>query len=578
MRGWSGKVLILVLLGFVATDFVITRSLSAADASVHFTHNPLWQDEVNSLTQNREAVRQALPAPLAGVVDFWNEQLVVTVILTVVGFAFWAYLRRGFTRSVLWLAAAVVGLYLLLTAVVAGSGVCYLLARPQLLLAWAGDVARGAGPPQSGALPALLLAVPLMALGLSGFELSMLTAPLVRGDPTDTPEQPRGRVRSMRRLLVAGAAIMAVFLTASVCTVTLLVPADAVADGGPAAHRALAYLAHGGALAGGRPAVEVNPLFGPAFGTLYDVSAILILCLAGASVMICLRDVLPPYLARYGMQLAWAQKVGVMMHLFNAIILTVTVVFRASVAAQQGTYAASVLVLLAAAALAAYLALRARTPRVLLAPVVAAFTFFLLLAALAIWLNPSGLVIALAFVAVVLVTAFLSRWLRSTELRFGGFAFADERSRVGWEAVCRGPAVVLVPHRPGRVPLARKAQEIRGHHRLGPAVPLLFVEAELGDPSEFGHAPLLRMDQEDGLEVVRVARCASIAHVLAALGLELAKAGRPPEMHFGWSDEQPLAANFNFLLWGEGNVPWLVHELLRRAEPDPTRRPRVVIG
>ena len=31
-------------------------------------------------------------------------------------------------------------------------------------------------------------------------------------------------------------------------------------------------------------AAEMNPLFGPAFGALYDLSAILILCFAGSSV------------------------------------------------------------------------------------------------------------------------------------------------------------------------------------------------------------------------------------------------------------------------------------------------------
>jgi hypothetical protein len=312
------------------------------------------------------------------------------------------------------------------------------------------------------------------------------------------------------------------------------------------------------------------------------VSSILILCLAGASVMICLRDVLPPYLARYGMQLEWARKVGVMTHLFNLIILTVTVVFRASVPAQQWTYAASVLVLLTGASLAALLDLRARRAGaarpLALAPPAAAFAFFLLLAALTMGLNLSGPAIAVAFVAAVVVTAFLSRWLRSTELRFGGFAFADEKSRRRWEELRRDPPPVLVPHRPGRVPLAGKDQEMRRHHRLGPDVRALFIEAELGDASDFYHAPLLRVDQEGGLDVLRVSRCTSVAHVLAAIALELSRGGVRPEMHFGWSDERPLAANLNFLLWGEGNVPWLVHELLRRAEPDPARRPRVQIG
>jgi hypothetical protein len=39
-----------------------------------------------------------------------------------------------------------------------------------------------------------------------------------------------------------------------------------------------------------------------------------------------------------------------------------------------------------------------------------------------------------------------------------------------------------------------------------------------------------------------------------------------------------LAANLNFILFGQGNVPWLVRELMQKAEPDAARRPRVIIG
>src|SRR5438105_3815775 len=37
---WGGKVFILVLLGFATTDFIITMTLSAADAAAHFNQNP----------------------------------------------------------------------------------------------------------------------------------------------------------------------------------------------------------------------------------------------------------------------------------------------------------------------------------------------------------------------------------------------------------------------------------------------------------------------------------------------------------------------------------------------------------
>jgi hypothetical protein len=101
----------------------------------------------------------------------------------------------------------------------------------------------------------------------------------------------------------------------------------------------------------------------------------------------------------------------------------------------------------------------------------------------------------------------------------------------------------------------------------------------MGDPSNFYQKPLLKIERDGDLEIIRVSKCVSTSHVLAALCLEMCRDnGIPPEIIFGWSLENPLAANLNFMLLGEGNVPWMVKELVRKAIPDPARQPRVRIG
>ena len=590
LHGWRGKLLVLVLMGFVAADFVVTRSLSVADASTHVLHNPHWHWAVDHFAPSDDEVRTSVGAAIwQRIESHWTRQMALTLGLSLLAFAFLWLLQGGFTRNVLRLAALAVGIYMLLTGAVIASGLWHLYQHPQLFEDWRNQVLLMGGGPKAGraAIWQLIVlsigAFPQLALAISGFELSMTVAPLVKGKRGDDSQHPAGRIRNARKLMVSAALIMAFYMLGAVLVTTLLIPGGAIGSGGAAQHRALAYLAHGEALSNGQSASALNSWFSHEFGSIYDASAVLVLCLAGASGMIALRDLVPQYLYRLGMEMDWALRFGVMMHLFNAIILVVTVVFHANVSAQQGAYATSVLVLLSGAALAATvdLAQRWRGSRfqaLVASPFALVFAFFISMAALTMVVNRSGLAIALMFVAAILSTSSVSRWLRSTELRFKGFAFDDEYSERRWQEILQLEFQVLVPHRPGLFSLAEKDRQVRRKHRLPPDAYLLFIEVNLGDPSDFHHIPQMKIELEGELEVIRVSHAASVAHVLAAIGLEFCRVGRPPEIIFGWSHETPLAANLNFLLFGKGNVPWMVKALVRKAECHSERRPRIVVG
>jgi hypothetical protein len=558
VRGWAGKGFVLVLLGFAATDFIITMTLSAADAAEHLIHNPLWDFAPGAL----------------------HRQIVVTFLLLIV---LGAIFMRGF-REVIGLAVGIVGVYLLLNAVVIGIGLEYLVTHPSKLDEWWTAVTGPDGDWQfedsrlfgrgwGAIILVCLLFFPKLALGMSGFETGLMVMPLVKGSPGDGPRHPEGRIRNTRKLLATAALIMSVYLLgSSVVTSTLIEPAQ-MKEGGKAANRALAYLAHG---QGNEP---IAPFFGTVFGTVYDLSTVVILWFAGASAMAGLLNLVPQYLPRYGMAPDWARAVRPLVVLFTAIALVVTWIFDASVTAQSAAYATGVLVLLCSACVAVVIS-KVREGAGRLGVVGYGFIalVFIYTTVAVIIEKPDGIKIASFFIGAIILSSLVSRTSRSTELRFVGFEFDGPESRFLWESIRHLEWQVLVPHRPGGRDLASKERSIREEHRIGPEVPVIFIEVQLGDPSEFYQAPLMQVTQQEGRIVIRLSRVASIPHVLAAIGLELAKTGKPPEIHFGWSDESPLAVNVGFLLFGEGNVPWMVRELVLKAQPDPARQPRILIG
>jgi hypothetical protein len=242
--GWTGKFIILALLGFAATDFVFTRTLSVADAAVHLIENPnpAWQDLLDKASQAGQSLRPWSAHPLwMRFVNYWNRQMVVTVLLLVLFFAFWAAFRRGFTRRIIWLAVLITGWYLVQSGIIIAAGIYYLGNEGSLLDAWRARVLDGADA-GSSVLAALRVGfqsaalLPKMALAVSGFELSMVVMPLIWTKPGPHHSSQAARVRSTHKLLVAAAGIMSLLLLGSAMLVTTVIPAEELGPEGHAAN------------------------------------------------------------------------------------------------------------------------------------------------------------------------------------------------------------------------------------------------------------------------------------------------------------------------------------------------------
>ncbi|CAN5269647.1 hypothetical protein BH11PLA2_BH11PLA2_12420 [soil metagenome] len=595
VSGWHGKIMVLVLLGFAATDFVITKTMSAADAGLHLIENPHWpwKPDINDPAET-------------------TQQMIVTMsLLMLLGGMF----LRGF-REVIGLAVGITLVYLTLNVIVIGSCLKYLYEHPVLWHDWLDRIRDGQwhvpGNPLNGAggglgmmIAVALLLFPKLALGLSGFETGVAVMGLVKGSKLDEPGNPRGRIRNTRFLLFTAAIIMSLLLLGSSLAVSVLIKPSEITpimrngemspEGAgvsvhhpedwpkkPAAGRALAYIAH----AEDPDIAKVSPLFGNAFGTIYDLSTIVILWFAGASAMAGLLNLVPKYLPRYGMAPEWANAVRPLVILFTVINLFVTWLFKANVDAQGGAYATGVLVLMTSAGTACVIDRYQRRTGAWYRRLSWMFVFITMVFIYTTVDNEiekgfQGLRIACCFIVAILLTSFVSRIARARELRFGGFQFAadDMQSKLLWDAIRDLELTILVPHRPGRRTLAQKETQIRREHRIPRDLMIVFVEVELSDASEFVNDPVIKIRQEEGRYVMKITDAASIAHTLAAVCLEIAKvSNRPPEIHFGWSDESPLSVSVGFLLFGEGNVPWMVRDLIRRAEPDSNKQPLVIIA
>ncbi|MEU8156490.1 amino acid transporter [Micromonospora sp. NPDC048986] len=534
---WPGKLLVLVLLGFAATDFIITITLSAADATAHIDENPFW------------------PSGLKG-----HEVLVTLLLLSLLGAVF----LKGFAEAI-GIAVVLVAVYLTLNAVVVADALWRVVTHPSAVGDWTTALTTGHGDPWL-VVGLSLLVFPKLALGLSGFETGVAVMPSVRGDPQDSEAQPLGRIRGARRLLTTAAVIMSVFLITSSVTTTVLIPPEAFQPGGPANGRALAYLAHAH--------------LGEVFGTVYDLSTIGILWFAGASAMAGLLNLVPRYLPRYGMAPTWARAVRPLVLVFTAVAFLITIIFEASVDAQGGAYATGVLVLITSAATAVTLAaLRQRQRgRTIAFGVIAVIFVYTTLANVVE--RPSGVKIAGCFIGGIILVSALSRLMRAYELRVDHVELDHAAARMIDERA--GRRIRLIAHEPDR------RDEVEYHAKLAQTMAdndfpddsdVIFVEVTVTDPSDFETELLVRGSVVDGRFPVLSLASSSVPTALAALLLEIRDRSRHrPHIYFEWSEGGPTRNFLRYLAFGQGAIASVTREILRRQEPDPHRRPHVHAG
>jgi hypothetical protein len=536
MPRWGGKLFVLVLLGFAATDFMITMTLSAADATAHVIQNPI------------------VPGWLQG------QNVAVTLVLLAL---LAAVFLRGFKEAI-GVAVTLVALYLGLNVVVVVATLFEVFTHPVAVGDWWSTLWTSHGNPLM-VVGIALLVFPKLALGLSGFETGVAVMPQIQGHPDDTEENPVGRIKGARRLLTTAAVIMSAFLITTSFITVVLIPEQDFQPGGQANGRALAFLAH--------------EYLGIGFGTVYDISTIAILWFAGASAMAGLLNLVPRYLPRYGMAPGWAKAVRPLVLVFTLVGFLITFLFDADVDAQGGAYATGVLVLMTSAAVAVTLSARRARQRKRTVGFGVIAVVFIYTTIANIFERPEGIRIAAIFILGIIVISLLSRVRRSFELH-ATHVHLDREALEFMSSNLSGP-IALIAHEPLRLTAEAYRDKLTSAIEVS-HIPVdyeaLFLEVIVDDSSDFETELEVRGVVRHGYRILEV-HGPVVPNTIASVLFHIRDVtGLMPHIYFRWTEGNPVTNLLRFLFLGEGEIAPVTREVLREAEPDVTKRPWVHVG
>jgi hypothetical protein len=291
-------------------------------------------------------------------------------------------------------------------------------------------------------------------------------------------------------------------------------------------------------------------------------------------------NLIPRYLPRYGMAPDWARAVRPLVLVLTGVAFLVTWVFNADVDAQGGAYATGVLVLMTSAAVAVTLACRRAGQHRRFIGFAIVSGVFLYTTAVNVYERPDGVKIGGCFIAAIIGVSFLSRVRRVFELRVTSVEFDPVAERFMRD--CARRSIRLIANEPDardRQEYDDKVRQIVADHDLREEGDIIFVEVTVTDPSEFESTVTVHGHVLHGSRRVITLESSTVPNALAALLLHARdRTGVSPHIYFEWTEGTPVTQFLRFLIFGVGEVAPVTREVLRRAEPDRTRRPHVHVG